>query len=115
MREFPAHEDTPGPGAPDLTGLAEGRIRFRPVGDPEDLTPGRLILRVIRDELAALVARRTPEDPHLHHLDGRILYGEQDTTTLPLPDDLHPDAETHRLMGERFADRVFKAKGAFAL
>ncbi|MGW0846493.1 GDSL-type esterase/lipase family protein [Streptomyces sp. NPDC002787] len=110
----PIHEDTPGPSVPDFTDLAEGRLRFRALGDPDDPTPGKLTLRVIRDELAAIVAQRTPEDPHLHYLDGLTLYGEQDATALPLPDDLHPDAETHRLIGERFADRVFTAEGAFA-
>ncbi|MEV6378881.1 GDSL-type esterase/lipase family protein [Streptomyces sp. NPDC051773] len=110
----PIHEDTPGPSAPDLSGLAEGHLRFRPMGDPDDITPGRLTLRVIREELAALVAQRAKEDPHLHYLDGLALYGEQDATTLPLPDDLHPDAETHHLIGERFAELAFTAKGAFA-
>ncbi|WP_045557908.1 GDSL-type esterase/lipase family protein [Streptomyces sp. FxanaA7] len=110
----PIHEDTPGPSAPDLSGLAEGHLRFRPMGDPDDITPGRLTLRVIREELSALVARRSEEDPHLHYLDGLALYGEQDATTLPLPDDLHPDAETHHLIGERFTELAFTAKGAFA-
>ncbi|WP_216588488.1 GDSL-type esterase/lipase family protein [Streptomyces brasiliscabiei] len=110
----PIHEDTPGPSAPDLTGLAEGRLRFRAMGDPDDLTPGKLTLRVIREELAAVVAQRAEEDPHLHHLDGLTLYGDRDAATHPLPDDLHPDAETHHLIGERFADRVFTAKGPFA-
>ncbi|MFF9039639.1 GDSL-type esterase/lipase family protein [Streptomyces sp. NPDC014892] len=110
----PIHEDTPGPSAPDFTGLAEGRLRFRAMGDPEDLTPGKLTLRVIREELAAIVAQRAEEDPALHYLDGLALYGDQDATTLPLPDDLHPDAETHHLIGERFAELAFTAKGAFA-
>ena len=39
----------------------------------------------------------------LQHLDGRELYGEADAARLPLPDQLHPDAETHRMIGERFA------------
>ncbi|MEI5524272.1 GDSL-type esterase/lipase family protein [Streptomyces brasiliscabiei] len=110
----PIHEDTPGPSAPDLTGLAEGRLRFRAMGDPDDPTPGKLTLRLIRDELADIVTRRAPEDPHLHYLDGLTLYGDQDATTHPLPDDLHPDAETHHLIGTRFADQVFTAEGAFA-
>ncbi|MDX3156034.1 lipase, partial [Streptomyces scabiei] len=93
---------------------AEGRLRFRAMGDPDDPTPGRLTLKVIREELAAIVARRAPEDPHLHHLDGLTLYGEPDTAALPLPDDLHPDAETHRLIGERFAKLAFGEDGAFA-
>ncbi|KFF95643.1 lipase [Streptomyces scabiei] len=111
----PIHEDTPGPSAPDLTGLAEGLLRFRAMGDPKDPTPGKLTLRVIRDELAAVVAQRSPEDPNLHYLDGLALYGEPEADGLPLPDDLHPDAETHRLIGERFAELAFKPEGAFAL
>ncbi|WP_046916935.1 lipase, partial [Streptomyces stelliscabiei] len=110
----PIHEDTPGPSAPDFTDLAEGRLRFRAMGDPDDLTPGKLTLRVIREELAAIVAQRSAEDPALHQLDGLSLYGESDAATLPLPDDLHPDAETHRLIGERFAKLAFEPEGAFA-
>ncbi|WP_326583103.1 GDSL-type esterase/lipase family protein [Streptomyces sp. NBC_00481] len=110
----PIHEDTPGPSAPDFTDLAEGRLRFRAMGDPEDLTPGKLTLRVIRDDLSALVARRAKDDPHLHYLDGLALYGEDDATTLPLPDGLHPDAETHHHIGERFAELAFTAHGPFA-
>ena len=60
------------------------------------------------------MAQRQTEDPHLYHLDGRDLYGEADSAELPLPDDLHPDAATHRRIGERFAERVFGADGVFA-
>ncbi len=62
---------------------------------------------MIRDELARIVAQRQAEDPHLHYLDGRELYGEADAADLPLPDQLHPDAETHRLIGDRFAAGSF--------
>jgi lysophospholipase L1-like esterase len=57
---------------------------------------------VVREELARIVAERAATDPHLHLLDGLELYGEADHRDLPLPDGLHPDAATHRLMGERF-------------
>ncbi|MFS4103329.1 GDSL-type esterase/lipase family protein [Streptomyces sp. PD-S100-1] len=110
----PLHEDTPGPSVPDLTALAAGRLRFRAAGDPAERAAGRLTLAVIRDELARIVRQRTAEDPHLHHLDGRELYGEPDAAELPLPDGLHPDAATHRRMGERFAELVFAAGGPFA-
>ncbi|MEU9144822.1 GDSL-type esterase/lipase family protein [Streptomyces sp. NPDC048349] len=110
----PIHEDTPGPSAPDFSGLAEGRLRFRAVGDPAERAAGKLTLRVIREELARLVAQRAADDPHLHHLDGRELYGEKDAAELPLPDDLHPDAATHRRIGERFAARAFGDGGPFA-
>lgn len=110
----PIHEDTPGPCAPDFTDIAEGRLRFRALGDPAESATGKLTLRIIRDELSRIVAGRATDDPHLHYLDGRALYGEPDVTALPLPDDLHPDAETHRHIGERFADLAFTADGPFA-
>ncbi|MFI8946424.1 GDSL-type esterase/lipase family protein [Streptomyces sp. NPDC053750] len=110
----PIHEDTPGPSAPDFSRLAEGRLGFRALGDPAERASGKLTLNVIRDELARIVARRAADDPHLHHLDGRDLYGEDDFAELPLPDDLHPDAATHRRMGERFAKLAFADHGAFA-
>ncbi|MFC6094231.1 GDSL-type esterase/lipase family protein [Saccharothrix lopnurensis] len=109
----PIHEDTPGPGALDTAELARGRVRFLATGDPAERERGKLTLGVIREELARIVARRAADDPNLHHLDGRELYGEADAAALPLPDRLHPDAATHRLMGERFAGLVF-ADGAFA-
>ncbi|NEA47412.1 SGNH/GDSL hydrolase family protein [Streptomyces sp. SID10815] len=111
----PIHEDTPGPTAPDLAALAAGRPRFRAAGDPAERAAGKLTLAVIRDELARIVERRAAEDPHLHHLDGRALYGEADAAELPLPDELHPDAATHRRMGERFAELAFAAGGPFAV
>ena len=97
----PIHEDTPGPAVPDLSALGEGTMRFLATGDPAD--PTRLTLTRIRTELARIVAERAAEDPHLHLLDGRELYGGADTAEHPLPDRLHPDADTHRLIGERFA------------
>ncbi|MER6347860.1 GDSL-type esterase/lipase family protein [Streptomyces sp. NPDC001595] len=109
----PMHEDTPGPSAPDLSSLSEGRLRFRAAGDPAERATGKLTLGVIREELARIVKQRAADDPNLHHLDGRALYGEDDTDELPLPDGLHPDAVTHRRMGERFAALAFAADGAF--
>ncbi|RSS56102.1 GDSL-type esterase/lipase family protein [Streptomyces sp. WAC06614] len=110
----PVHEDTPGPCVVDPDSLATGRLRFRATGDPREVAAGKLTLRVVRDELARIVRERAAEDPHLHHLDGRTLYGPQDEETFPLPDDLHPDAATHRLIGERFARHAFTAGGPFA-
>ncbi|SDD50131.1 GDSL-type esterase/lipase family protein [Auraticoccus monumenti] len=110
----PIHEDTPGPGALDPEALAEGRLRFVATGDPSDVATGRLTLRVIRAELARVVAQRAASDPHLHHLDGLELYGEADAVEHPLPDQLHPDAATHLLIGRRFAASVFAAPGPFA-
>ncbi|MEU2056028.1 GDSL-type esterase/lipase family protein [Streptomyces bungoensis] len=110
----PVHEDTPGPTAPDLGALAEGRLRFRAAGDPAERAAGKLTLRVVREELARIVGQRAAEDPRLHHLDGLALYGEPDFAELPLPDGLHPDAAAHRRIGERFAALAFAPGGAFA-
>ncbi|MFG3585471.1 GDSL-type esterase/lipase family protein [Streptomyces sp. NPDC047990] len=107
----PLHEDTPGPSAPDLSALSSGRLRFHAVGDPAETAAGKLTLRIIRAELDRIVRQRAAEDPRLHHLDGRELYGEADATELPLPDGLHPDAATHRRMGERFAALTFAPGG----
>ncbi|CAM5634022.1 SGNH/GDSL hydrolase family protein [Streptomyces pilosus] len=108
----PMHEDTPGPTAFDFSQLAEGRLRFTAAGDPEERAGGKLTLGVIRDELERLVSRRSVDDPNLYHLDGRDLYGEEDHAELPLPDGLHPDAATHRRMGERFAAHAFASERA---
>ncbi len=110
----PIHEDTPGPSMPDLTALAEGRLSFTAGGDPAERALGKLTLNVVRDELSRIVAQRAADDPHLHYLDGRTLYGAADATAFPLPDGLHPDPATHRLIGERFAAAVFGVEGAFA-
>jgi len=103
----PIHEDTPGPSATDTSELAAGRLMFRAAGDAAERAAGKLTLNVIRDTLAGIVRQRAASDTNLHYLDGRTLYGEADHEALPLPDRLHPDAATHRLMGERFADLAF--------
>lgn len=101
------HENTPGPGAFDPEALGRGEMRFIATGDPAERAAGKLTLVSIREELARIVAERRPADPNLHYLDGLRLYGEQDSLAHPLPDGLHPDAETHRLIGERFAGQAF--------
>ncbi|MCF1594681.1 GDSL-type esterase/lipase family protein [Streptomyces muensis] len=110
----PIHEDTPGPCAPDFSGMSAGRLRFVAMGDPAERASGKLTLGVIRDELARIVKQRSADDPNLHYLDGRELYGETDSAELPLPDGLHPDAATHRRIGERFARLAFTGTGPFA-
>ncbi|MEU0839425.1 SGNH/GDSL hydrolase family protein [Streptomyces sp. NPDC005962] len=109
----PIHEDTPGPCAPDLSRLSEGKLQFRATGDPAERAAGKLTLNVIRDELVRIVRQRAADDPQLGYLDGRGLYGEADFAELPLPDQLHPDAVTHRRIGERFADAAFGSGGPF--
>ena len=99
----PIHETTPGPCMIDTAALADGRMRFIATGDPQDVAKGKLTLSVIRQQLQAVVERRASTDSKLHYLDGQTLYGEADNLRLPLPDQLHPDPETHRLIGERFA------------
>ncbi|MFI7102112.1 GDSL-type esterase/lipase family protein [Streptomyces sp. NPDC050161] len=110
----PIHEDTPGPAAPDFSNLREGQLQFKATGDPAERAAGKLTLNVIRDELDRVVQQRAADDPNLHYLDGRDLYGEADFAELPLPDQLHPDAATHRRIGERFAALAFGADGPFA-
>ncbi|MGW5433091.1 GDSL-type esterase/lipase family protein [Streptomyces sp. NPDC004059] len=110
----PIHEDTPGPSLPDFAGLSEGRLWFRAAGDPAEKASGKLTLGVVREELARIVRDRAAEDPRLHYLDGRALYGEADFGELPLPDGLHPDAAAHRRIGERFAALAFGPGGPFA-
>ena len=95
------HESVPGPTAPDLEALGEGRVAFVASGDPAGVARGALTLEVVREVLAEVVERRG--DPHLTYVDGLALYGADDEARLPLPDHLHPDTATHRLIGERFA------------
>ncbi|OOC54007.1 MULTISPECIES: GDSL-type esterase/lipase family protein [Nocardiopsis] len=109
----PIHEDTPGPGAFDLSALSAGELRFRATGDPDERAAGKLTLTVIREELARIVRQRAAQDPGLSYLDGLDLYGEADFAELPLPDQLHPDAATHHRIGERFAGLVFEDEGPF--
>jgi hypothetical protein len=106
----PIHEDTPGPTVPDFS---TGQLRLRAPADPAEHATGKLTLRVIREELARIVAQRAAQDPNLHYLDGRDLYGEADYAELPLPDEVHPDAATHRRIGERFAKLAFTSDSAF--
>ncbi|MEV6637950.1 GDSL-type esterase/lipase family protein [Actinoplanes sp. NPDC051470] len=103
----PIHEETPGPGDFDPAALAEGRFGFRATGDPADVARGKLTLGVIREELAAVVAQRSPGDPNLSYLDGRELYGPDDYAELPLPDELHPDDAAHARIAERFVTAGF--------
>jgi GDSL-like Lipase/Acylhydrolase family len=110
----PIHEEVPGPSGFDTGAMGEGRLSFVATGDPAEVAAGKLTLSVIRDVLAGIVEQRAAADPHLHHLDGRALYGETDAAELPLPDALHPDGATHLLMGERFARLAFGAGGPLA-
>ncbi|MCO6008448.1 GDSL-type esterase/lipase family protein [Actinoallomurus purpureus] len=101
----PVQEDTPGPLTPDFDG---GTLRFKATGDPAERAAGRLTLNVIRDELARIAQQRAADDPNLHYLDGRDLYGEKDYAELPLPDEVHPDPAGHRRIAENFARLAFQ-------
>ncbi|GAA3884605.1 GDSL-type esterase/lipase family protein [Streptomyces sp. NPDC007148] len=107
----PVQEDTPGPLAPEFEG---GTLRFKATGDPAERAAGRLTLNVIRDALTRIVEQRAVDDPHLHHLDGRRLYGETDYAELPLPDGVHPDPAGHRRIAENFARLTFGEGGPFS-
>ncbi|WP_182112214.1 MULTISPECIES: GDSL-type esterase/lipase family protein [unclassified Actinotalea] len=98
----PIVEDRPGPTSIDPASPASAPV-FRTTGRPEELTEGKLSLRVIREVLAAVVRRRAAEDPNLTYLDGRELFGPAESDAMPLPDRLHPDAAGQRHIGERFA------------
>ena len=105
----PIHEDLPGPTLFDTAALAEGRLLFRAAGTAEEVRQGKLTLGVIREQLQAIVRQRSEQDRNLHYLDGNALYGPGDNLRLPLPDALHPDAASHRLIGERFAEQLLAA------
>lgn len=105
----PIHETVPGPSMVDTGALREGRLSFRASGKAEEVRQGKLTLEVIRAQLQAIVALRAQSDPNIYYIDGLALYGLEDNARLPLPDGLHPDGESHRLMGERFADLVLAA------
>jgi hypothetical protein len=107
------HEYTPGPSAVDPATLGTENVRFTASKGPGGDMAGRLALRIIRDALADVVDRRS-HDPNLSYLDGTRLYGEADAAIHPLPDALHPDTPTHRLIGERFAEHAFASSGPFA-
>ncbi|HEX5919128.1 MAG TPA: SGNH/GDSL hydrolase family protein [Nocardioides sp.] len=95
------HETVPGPTGPDMAALAEGRVAFVATGDVAAVARGALTLEVVREVLGEVVERRG--DARLSYVDGLALYGPADAERLPLPDHLHPDSATHRLIGERFA------------
>jgi hypothetical protein len=92
-----------------MSALSAGQVIFRAAGKPAERAAGKLTLNTIRDELHKIVTQRAAKDGNLSYLDGRALYGAADAVDLPLPDNLHPDAATHRLIGERYARLVFQS------
>ncbi|WP_308798784.1 GDSL-type esterase/lipase family protein [Agromyces silvae] len=96
-------EDAAGPTVQDPSRADEWSIAG---GTTEHVAEGKLSLRSIRAALAEIVARRSATDPNLAYLDGLELYGGADASAMPLPDNLHPGADVHRLIGDRFATRI---------
>ena len=111
----PIFEHTPGPGAFDPDALARGKTRFVAAGDPAEVQRGKLDLATIRADIDQVFQDRSASDPNLFALDGTALYGASDAQSHPLPDDLHPDAATHQLIGRRFAERAFGVNGGSSI
>ena len=96
----PSAEDRPGPTIP-----REDRV-FTTIPGHDELRPGSLTLRRMREIIEAVVAaRRAARDANLHYLDGLELFGEADVGDLP--DALHPNGDGYVRMGERFARLAF--------
>lgn len=108
----PIHETTPGPTMFDGKELKKGRLLYRAMGNDAERRQGKLTLGVIREQLQKIVQQRALDDANLYYLDGRELYGPEDYARYPLSDELHPGAEAHRLIGERFCTLALRA-GAF--
>ncbi|WP_218219917.1 SGNH/GDSL hydrolase family protein [Nesterenkonia sp. Act20] len=100
-------ETTPGPL---LFEELDSGPRYSPLGDPDDVSQGRLTLQVVRTALRQIANQRMATDPHLHFLDGLELFGAADEADLPLRDQLHPGSEAHLRIGQRFAN-VALARG----
>ena len=74
---------------------------------PREETPNAVgfHLKRMREEVqAATEALQAHGDKHVHYVDGLSVFGE-DYVHL-LPDDLHPDAEGYRVMGQNFTTVV---------
>ena len=74
---------------------------------PRETTPNAVgfTLEDMRQEVAeAVEALKGMGDVNLHYLNGLELFGP-DLAHL-LPDDLHPDAEGYKIMGQNFVDKV---------
>ena len=96
----PVHEDAPGPTEWAETG------QMLPTSVARHPQDGQLTLTDIRSLLSAIVRDRSEDDPHLHYLDGRELFGEADAHHLP--DELHPDPDGYALMGARMTELIWR-------
>jgi len=91
----PLIDDAPGPLQRLPGGGYAGLVR------PSAIEDGALTLASVRAIMKGLVAqRRAAGDHNLHYLDGTTLLAKSDTDMLP--DHLHPDADGHRMIAQRF-------------
>lgn len=103
----PIAEDPPGPTVMGTEG------RYVAIDEPAELRTASLTLRAIRVTLERVVAlRRSLGDENRYSLDGQELFGADGAANLP--DDLHPNAQGYRRIGERFVQRAFSAGSPFA-
>jgi hypothetical protein len=92
----PSAETRPGPTVPDARG------RFVTLSGHEAIQRDCLTLTRVRAILEEVVeARQRAGDDNLRYLNGLELFGAADADDLP--DDLHPNPDGYRRMGERFA------------
>jgi lysophospholipase L1-like esterase len=93
---------------PDIPILCRSAI----VSPPRERTPNAvgLTLQMTREEVrAAVETLRAHGDTHIHYIDGLDVLGPQDAHLLP--DELHPNAEGYRLMGERYTPLLARILG----
>lgn len=84
---------------PDIPIICRSAI----VSPPRERTPNAvgLTLQMTREEVRAAVGTLCAHgDAHIHYIDGLDVLGPEDAHLLP--DELHPNAEGYRLMGERY-------------
>jgi len=99
----PSAENQPGPT------MANNMGKFITLGGHEEVQTGCLTLCRMREIMAQVVAsRREAGDHNLHYIDGLTLFSSADSTDLP--DDLHPNPEGYKRMGQRFAEVICHMK-----
>jgi hypothetical protein len=95
----PSAETRPGPTIPDSDG------KFITLQGHEEIQGGCLTLTRIREIIAELVAiRQQAGDNNVFYLNGLSLFSADDAADLP--DDLHPNPQGYKRMGQRFAAAI---------
>lgn len=94
--------------------LAAGTIRFRATGDPAEVAAGKLTLRVTRDALRASSRSGRRPTTASSTWTGWSSPARPTRSRTRCPTRCTPTPETHAIVGERFADRVFGPGGPFA-